>query len=195
MFTQPGRGANRLLRAGGLVTHIHCRSVIVFVLGMTLFAGGRAGAQERGATGVTMGYPASVGIIWHATENVALRPAMTFTSASNDASSSTFDSTGVGVGVSGLFFLRKFDEIRTYGAPRFSYPHTSTTSASDVSIGSVSQTSTIETTSSAYSLAGYFGAQDNAGKWFPVFGELGFGSTHTKETSTPSGNFGFTPSE
>ena len=34
-------------------------------------------AQEKGTVGLTMGYPASVGLLWHATERVAIRPAVT----------------------------------------------------------------------------------------------------------------------
>ena len=37
-----------------------------------------ANAQEQGQTGIAMGYPSSIGVIWHATDNLAIRPEVSF---------------------------------------------------------------------------------------------------------------------
>ena len=42
--------------------------------GLVCLTCGTASAQGAGKTGVTMGYPASIGVIWHASDKVAIRP-------------------------------------------------------------------------------------------------------------------------
>ena len=51
-----------------------------------LLACGTARAQDTGKAGVTLAYPASIGVIWHAGDNVAIRPDFTFSHSSTDGS-------------------------------------------------------------------------------------------------------------
>src|SRR3989442_6914007 len=95
----------------------------VFGLGAVLLlcSGPAARAQEQGKVGITMGYPASIGILWHATEKVALRPELSITGSHSDSSDS--DSVTVGTGLSALFYGAGGNNVRPYISPRFNYAH------------------------------------------------------------------------
>lgn len=140
---------------------------------LTSVCAGRAGAQEGGQVGVAMGYPASVGVTWHASDRIAIRPEVNVSFSSGDSAASTgsvvttSSATTVGVGVSGLFYVAGKDELQMYISPRFTYGRNSSSTESAPG-GSRS-----ENTSDNYSLAGSFGAQYALGKRFAVFGEVG----------------------
>ena len=143
-----------------------------------------AQAQEHGKTGVTIGYPGDVGILWHASDTIAIRPTFTFSHTSNDtAGGSSSDGWGAGIGVAALFYLKKYDNVRTYVSPQFSYTHTTVTSTPPATVTSVTQ---IESTNHATNGGGAFGAQYTPTAHFSVYGELGIGFAHSK--STFSGN-------
>jgi hypothetical protein len=128
---------------------------------IVVLSGGAAYAQEQGQIGVAMGYPTSVGVLWHVSDRVAIRPAISFshgwsetTIESGDilrtvpspsfpgfvdvtpitrstASSSTW-TTGVDVSV--LLYLGKWDNVRAYLAPGYGYRRSSSTSETSVEI-------------------------------------------------------------
>ena len=80
---------------------IAAMSACVMVAGVV-----RADAQEKGQAGITMGYPASIGVLWHLSDRVAIRPEFSFTNT--DSSSVSLVSAGtqfwsLGTGVSALF--------------------------------------------------------------------------------------------
>lgn len=149
-----------------------------------VFGASTAHAQER-KVGVTMGYPASVGILWHVTPTIAIRPEFAFAHSSSENNSSSLHSessaTNVGTGVSVLFYLKKYDSLRTYFSPRLTYAHTS----GESELSSITN-STSETTGDSTSLTGSFGAQYSLGDRFAVFGEVGFGYSHTSTESSTS---------
>jgi hypothetical protein len=151
-----------------------------------------ARAQDEPRFGVTMGFPAAVGVIWNVADRLALRPEVTLsgTSTSSDSAiapilgldtGSTGDGFQFGVGVSALIYLSRWDALRTYVSPRFSYSHATNTGTS---LGSSS-----DTTSRSYFTSGSFGAQYAFARHFGVFGEIGVGytsaTTTLSTTSTP----------
>ena len=144
------------------------------VLGWVLGVCATANAQEAGQVGITMGYPASIGVMWHVSDSVAVRPEIAFStsSSSNDFGA---DTTTVSGGASGLFYVAKWDHVRAYVSPRFSYGHS--TSDSTGTIGITSKSST-------YNVVGSFGAQYTPHKRFAVFGETGFGYNRSKASTT-----------
>jgi hypothetical protein len=148
-----------------------CLSVLVPTL---------ASAQDAGQAGITMGYPASIGLLYHVTDRVAVRPE--FSVSRNTGSSSspiiTTISSGwsLGVGASALFYLSERDRVRPYVSPRFTYTRSSSTVDSS---GSLPPPSGATTHGDAYSAAGSFGAQYTPNRRFAVFGDVGFGYTHT----------------
>lgn len=144
-----------------------------------------AAAQDTRKVGLTIGYPAAVGILWHATDKIALRPELSLSgsSSSTQVSSVNIDSSAwaLGVGFSALFYTGKYDHLRTYFTPRYSYTRASST---------VTPTSTIQgtvadstSTSNTHGFTGSFGAQYEISDRFSVFGELGFGFAHTNSRS------------
>src|SRR5262245_1568039 len=93
-------------------------------------------AQDDPRVGLTMGYPSAVGVLWQMNHLVALRPEFTWARTSSDSPSTT-DPLGnpvtgsssnnwtTGVGLSALFYIRRYDNLRTYVSPRFTYSRTS----------------------------------------------------------------------
>lgn len=123
-----------------------------------------AAAQEPSRVGITMGYPASIGVLWHISDRVALRPEFSFTLTDSSSESLINDETNfwsLGTGVSVLFYSSLTDNLRTYVAPRFSYARTS------------GDSNVTESTTDVYSFAGMFGAQYSLGRRFAAFGEVG----------------------
>src|SRR4051812_22975571 len=145
------------------------------VLGLSVC--GTAAAQEAGKVGVTMGFPGSVGIIWHATGRIAVRPEFSFTRTTTDVPITTKAWT-VGTGVSGLFYVSSHDNVHTYVSPRFTYTK---------SRGSAQSTAISDTSAKATGFAGSFGAQYSPSQRFSVFGEAGLGYTHSSNTSGIAG--------
>ena len=129
-----------------------------------------AAAQEAGKVGVTMGFPESVGVVWHVTENLALRPEVSFRWSSAEVLGSEGDTTVLTTGLSALFYIGRWDSLATYVSPRYSFSRTSST---QTGLFGGEQT----TTSRTHLFSGSFGAQYWLGDRFSAFGELGFGYT------------------
>jgi hypothetical protein len=150
------------------------RAALAALASVTLFAV-PAPAQEAGQVGITMGYPASVGLVWHVTDRVAIRPEVSFALGSSETHSEIFDTEGdsstFATGVATLFSLRDWDDVRAYAGPRFSYGRT--TSNSETLLDGVT-----ELTATTYELAGLFGVQYTPHRRFAVFGEVGVGYTN-----------------
>jgi hypothetical protein len=145
----------------------------VSVLCLLCFAGSAA-AQEAGQAGITMGYPASIGVMWHVSERVAVRPELSLTvtgSSTSGQGSSDTDSWVLGTGVSVLFYMRKADSLSTYLAPRFTYTRNESNGFTDAG-------------GTSYAIAGLFGAQYSLSPRFSVFGEVGLGFSRQESTAT-----------
>ncbi len=142
-----------------------------------------AHAQEAGQVGITLGYPASVGLIWHVTDSVAVRPEVSFALGTSETHSEVFDTEGdsstFGTGVAALFTLREWDDVRAYAGPRFAYGRA--TSSSENLIDGVT-----ELNSTTYELAGLFGVQYTPHRRFAVFGEVGIGYINRETESGES---------
>jgi hypothetical protein len=142
-----------------------------------------------------MAFPASVGLIWHVSDRVALRPDVSFSWSSSTTPpdalvTSTGRGTSYGVGLSGLFYVGKWEGLSAYLSPRFSYARTSTMVTTTLpggfegSIRPTISTHATEGTNSAYSLSGSFGAQYSLSRKFGVFGEAGLGYNETRSSSS-----------
>ena len=140
---------------------------------------GTASAQDDQRVGLTMGYPGAVGVLWQINDRIAIRPEIDFSrvTVKSETTSTLFpndqDETTSRIirpAVSALIYLSRRDQLRTYVTPRFAYAS--------------SDTSQSEQSSSAYTVSGSFGAQQQVGGQFAVFGELGL--EYTRRTSTLS---------
>lgn len=153
------------------------REILLFACSIIIGGATTAGAQETGKVGITMGYPAAIGVLWHLTDRVALRPEFSFTLTDSSSESivnaeSNFWSLGTGVSV--LFYSALTDNLRTYVAPRFSYSRTS------------GDTDVTESATDVYSVAGMFGAQYSLGRRFAAFGEVGVAYSRQSGSATTS---------
>lgn len=151
-----------------------------------------AAAQESGQVGLAMGYPASIGIIWHASDRVAIRPDFNVTRTSNESNSGfsaglKTDGWTLGVGLSALFYTSKKDNLRTYFSPRFAYGRTQTNSDPTRVFGAASLSS--ETRSNSYQYAGSFGAQYSLSRRFSVYAEAGLAYSHGDSTFRSTASF------
>jgi len=157
----------------------------LLVVSSLLYLCGTAHAQEAGQVGVSLGYPPAVGVVWHVTERVAVRPDISFSTGSTDRptpdisilgesiGSGRSSSTTVTAGVSGLLYLWRWDKLGAYVSPRYSYSHLTSNSGS---------TFAIDSGNSNYTVTGSFGAQYQIHQRFAVFGETGFGYSHSTST-------------
>lgn len=157
------------------------RRSAVFTVVVLLGLAGRASAQDK-KVGLTMGYPAAVGVLWHVTDKVAIRPELSLAGGSAETTGSSFssesDATTIATGISALFYLNTADKLRTYVSPRFTYSHTTT----EQDLSSITN-STAKSTSTNTGGQGSFGAQYYVSNRFAVFGELGIGFAHTENSS------------
>jgi hypothetical protein len=161
----------------------------VLAIVVALLVPGAAAGQEKGQTGVSIEYPATVGVIYHVSDRFAIKPDISVTNTSGDTSStgsaggfpatftSTRDAWEVGFGVSALFYVGKWDALRTYVSPKFAYAR-GTSSTAFSSGSSPGNSSAIN--DSTYGAAGSFGVQYTLGKRFSILGEAGLGYTRLK---------------
>lgn len=159
---------------------------------MLVLAARSAAAQAAGDVGVTMGYPGAVGVVWHVTDGLAIRPDIALTRATSESttsasgvfagsglsSTSTSEGWGTSVGVSVLFNVRTIDRLRLYLAPRVAYAHS--TADNETGLSGALTGFTAKTTGVLAS--GSFGSQFNLHDRFAVFGELGL--QYTTQTTT-----------
>jgi hypothetical protein len=161
---------------------------LMLAVSAVLLVSANALAQDAGQIGLTLGYPTAVGVIWHVTDNVAVRPEISFATGSTEspvfssvslsdltASIGEASSTTVTAGVSGLFYFGQWDKLRAYLSPRYTYSRLT---------GSSGSTFVSDTRNSAFTVTGSFGAQYQLHRRFAVFGETGFGYTHTHSSFT-----------
>ena len=128
----------------------------VLVLPVLFVAQSAALAQDRDV-GISMGYPVAVGVAFHLTDSVALRPEISFTHISSDSDSGfgdiSIDNYTYEIGISGLLYAGRRDKLRAYVTP--GYAHRRTGGSNDVSVfpevGSI--------TVSGHNFQGSFGAQ------------------------------------
>ena len=153
---------------------MHKRLLPTVLFSVILIPPAAAHAQERGQTGIVVGYPTNIALIWHASDRLAIRPEVAFSHSSSETESSFFgtvsftDSWNVTVGASALWYMAKTDNVRTYFSPRLTYSR----NRSDSSF------STSDPVSTNVSLAGSFGAEYSPVRKFSVFGEVGYGFNH-----------------
>lgn len=158
------------------------RSLTVFVfLAVCLTAVRSASAQDTRSFGVTMGYPASVGMLWHLSERLAIRPELSFDVFSSDtenaspiAAGSSSDGHAIAVGFSALFYVARWDLTSAYVVPRYAYSRTESSIEGPLA-------GLTDSTIRAHAVSVSFGAQHRLGERFGIYGELGL--EHDRSTT------------
>jgi hypothetical protein len=155
-----------------------------------------AAAQESGDVGLTMGYPAAVGVVWHVTDAIALRPDATVSTSTTESTSTTAGFGGgprlvstttstswtTSVGLSALIYVKTIDRVRLYVAPRAAYLRTTIDIDDDQSSLGVS----FDNSTTGFVAGGAFGAQYGAHERFAIVGELGVQYTSQSSRSALS---------
>ena len=157
------------------------RNLIVFVLFVcSLLCGRAASAQDTPSFGVTMGYPASVGVLWHVSDRFAVRPEFAFDVFSSESESdsplavnSSQDGHSVSIGLSALLYFARWDMTRAYVAPRYSYLRSKSSIDGPFAI-------TRDSTGHGHDVSVSFGAQHTLGDRFAIYGELGLAYERAK---------------
>jgi len=165
-------------------------------LGLLAALAAPAAAQEKGDVGLTMGYPAAIGVVWHIADWVAIRPdvAMTWTSTDTVSaidtglpgvpsitSTTSADLFNTSIGLSALFYVHTEDRFRLYVVPRAAYLYTSLDLDEDAGL-----TIGLDESNDGFLVSGALGAQVKAHERFSIFGELGLQYTAQRsETSRP----------
>ena len=151
------------------------RIVRILVIGCGFAAAAATATAQDARVGLTTGYPAVIGIQWHTSESIAVRPEISFTTSSSSSQSlvdASTDFSSFSTGISVLFFSRLRDSLKLYVAPRFSYGRTS--GSGDV----------VESTTDIYSISGSLGGHYALSRRFAVFGEAGVQYSHQTGTVT-----------
>ena len=165
--------------------------VLLGVVVLTM-AARSAAAQQAGDVGVTMGYPGAVGVVWHVTDGIAIRPDVALTRSTSEtttsatgsfggsglSSTSTSEGWGTTVGLSVLLNVRTIERLRLYLAPRLAYAH----STADNETGLTGALTGFTATTRGVLASGSFGSQYSVHDRFAVFGELGL--QYTTQTTT-----------
>ena len=157
---------------------------------LTLAAPTAARAQDKGDTGLTMGYPTNIGFVYHVTDRLAIRPEISLAVSSGTSASTVSviegDTVSLGVGVSAIFYLKQYDKLRTYLSPRYTYGHgeSTTTSTFDPPFGDDGENTQ---TSHSHGFMGTFGAQYAVGERFSIFGEVGASFSRSRSRTNLSG--------
>lgn len=116
-------------------------TVVTLCVGLLVLVSSAAYAQDQRQIGVTLGYPASIGIVWHATDRIAVRPGISSSRSWSESISetpgtsvglnppvffsptlrttTTTESWSIGVDLSVLVYVNKWDNVRTYLAPSY----------------------------------------------------------------------------
>lgn len=143
------------------------RTVCVFGIAFCALSTTTAWAQDRGDTGLTISTPSAIGLIWHASDRLAIRPDVSFGFTETDGEGTLPDisSRNVSIGVSALFSTHRWDELRLYVSPRFTYSHGTTSIDNPINIA--------DSTLSSWAVAGSIGGQYALGTRFGVFAEAG----------------------
>ena len=165
------------------------RAIVLCVMLGAIGQATTAFAQEKRNLGVVMGYPSSVGFIYHVNDRFAIRPEVTFTvvsgSSETDFSSTEGDTWALGFAVSGNFYVGQWDKLRSYISTRYNYNHGETTTLNTL-LFPLSDEMESTLSSNAHGIAGSFGAEYSLHERFSVFGEVGgiFSHQNTKSEAT-----------
>ena len=147
------------------------RPIAFFVIALLIPVS--AFAQDAPKVGVVLSAPTGLSVIWHVSDRLAIRPEISFGHASTETAIGDTSSTNVNPGVSGLFYLRRYDNVRTYVSPRYVYDHDS--SSASTPIGD------LDSSHATHRFTGSWGAQFDAHRRFAIFGELGVEFLHSSE--------------
>jgi hypothetical protein len=147
-----------------------------------------ASAQTDRKVGITLGYPARVGVLWHVTGRFSLRPEIGWSFGTTESEIDFTSGTGLPprtstiegdnwlatIGLSVPFTVKSWDALRVTLVPSYRYTQQTSTSVSSFFVGGALPTiSTRETITYEHSGGAAFGVQFTPHQRFAIFGETG----------------------
>jgi len=146
-------------------------------------------AAQSGQLGLSIGFPASVGVLWQPSALVGIRPEFTielFNAESTSVSrlgTARFstDTRLIGVGLSVLFRVYRDENLTLYVSPRYVHRSGKTTVVQDIP-ANVFVPGDDDRDIEGHSMSGSLGVRYGLGERFGVFGELGV--DYTREDTT-----------
>jgi hypothetical protein len=159
--------------------------------GIVLLGSSTAAAQERGQFGLVMGYPTTVGMVWHATDRVGIKAEATFSVTSTELDSALLrelNNRTVGINVAGLFYAGRAENVSLYVSPRFGYAKTVSELEGETFVDLLPipvPVRDLRNETSMYSFGGLFGSQYSPIRRFSVFGEVGLNYSSQQTESSP----------
>lgn len=115
----------------------------------------------------------TLGVMWHVTDMIALRPSLGFSSTTTDPN--TGSTTVLNFGIAVPIYLANFNALDLYVAPGFTYKSTNTKPATGSS-----------TTASDIGVTAALGLQVKVTDQLHLFGEMGLGYTGTNNGGSPA---------
>jgi len=140
-----------------------------------------ASAQDAPKAGLVITSSSSVGILWHASERVALRPEFVVASSkgSLEAGGAELTQRTLSPGFSVLFYTRsRSEDFRPFVAPRYVYGRSHGKSTSTIAPG------VVESTLVTHSASVTGGAEYVPHRRFGIFGELGIAYSRAEPANT-----------
>lgn len=159
-----------------------------------------AWAQPARSVGVTMGYPTGVGVLWHVSDRIALRPDVSLTRSKAETTTTTVVAPSIfgpgetittsttqtdwttSAGLSVLVTIRDLDRLRLYAAPRVAWFRTET--ENDARANTLGA---FNSENDGLQASGGLGAHYGFGDRAAAFGELGVYYTRQALSSGYSG--------
>jgi hypothetical protein len=144
-----------------------------------------AAAQDAGRTGLVVLTPGTVGMVWHVSDHVAVRPEVSFLFSAvdvDDSSANESTSGTAGLGVSVPLAIRRWGDATAYVAPRFSYVRATSDSGGPPDLR-------LESVATSYGVGGSVGLQYLLGERFAIFAETGLSyarSSSGTESDSPA---------
>ena len=146
-------------------------TVMLVTLFACLLAVNDARAQDQNRIGVTILFPAAVGLNWELSPQIAFRTEVSFSRSTTSASlansisvSPVSVSKSITAGLSGVIYIHNLSPLRLYVSPRFAH-----------TLGRVTGSTQVQS-----AVSGSFGAQYDFGLRFGIFAETGVGYTHSR---------------
>jgi hypothetical protein len=148
-------------------------TLVLFMLAASLAS--HAYAQDTPRVGLSVGYPASVGVSWNLSPRIAIRPDVSFDALSVDSAvNSPFGEVAVSgrtwqldVGLSTLFLLSRIADTSVYVSPRYAYVRGDRTTTSDPGY------SPDDGSAIGHNVSGALGMRYDLSAQIAVFGEAG----------------------
>ena len=182
--------------------------IAMYAVAALILASGMANAQDRPQVGVTMTYPARIGVLWHITDRVAILPDVALERFSWESEFS-FGLTGPGSfigstsratnitwelapGANLLVDLARWDDVATYLTGGWSYLYLRetrtevTTSTGQGTSFPPSGTEVTKSTDSGHETRGAFGVRYVPSRRFGIYGEVGVEYRKSSQTTLTS---------